>query len=512
MSATVKSLIIGGLGLLLALILGAQVGQSSQMIPLIITGGCIGVFICVALFRTVRFEALILGFLLFGYIVGNRGFAQLALRPGSSLYIGEVGMLACAFLVTTRRALTREQLIPRTPLAWAILAFLLIGGVRLYFDAVLINSSDLATTAIRDSAAVYYAIFFFIAYQIGKHLAGRKFVDRALFAAFVLLIPVAAVEIWASGLFDRFAFHGYPIIQHKGDLLTTFLGIGAFYFFLAPSHGLTRIFFWACSLASLILMLFPMSRAALFGFIAAAVLLLIARRPQFILYQVGIAALALFAITLLELADIRIESDLFGKLSDRLASIVDVSGTGHYHAEIGDASAANNQFRTVWWKIVINETMDKNPVFGLGFGYDLSTSFVRTYYSNQQATWDTRSPHSIWVTILGRMGIIGALCFTLIIWLVLKNAIRDARAVARSKADPNLLFNWCAVVTLLCSAMFGVVLEGPMGGILFWSFLGLAASQSISTKEVQKAKSSSVEEAPEPKLPEPAFISRRRSA
>jgi hypothetical protein len=117
------------------------------------------------------------------------------------------------------------------------------------------------------------------------------------------------------------------------------------------------------------------------------------------------------------------------------------------------------------------------------------------------------------MTVLGRMGIIGALSFTLVMFLIVKSAIRDARAIAKTKADPNLLFNWCAVVTLLCSAMFGVVLEGPMGGILFWSLLGLAASQSIGKEESQTARSSgSIKKTQNPELPEPAFISRRRSA
>jgi hypothetical protein len=481
------------------------------MLPMVAASACAGTFIYVAFFRTVRFEALIIGFLLFGYIVANRGFAQLTLRQGTFFYIGEVGMVACAFLLLIRAALTREQPIPNTGLAWAILAFLVLGGVRLYLDTVVINSHELVTTAIRDSAAVYYTIFFFVAYQVGKNSSARGFIERTVLAAFVLLLPIAALEIWSPNLFDRLTYHGYPIIQHKGDLLTTYLGIAAFFFFLTPSRGVIKVFFRICALASLILMLFPMSRAALFSFVFAALLLMVARRPQFIFYQLGVACVALLAFALLELSNVHFESDLFGKLSDRVSSIVDVSGTGHYRGDIGDSSAANNQFRTVWWTTVINETMQKGPWFGLGFGYDLAAGFVRAYYSNQLSTWDTRSPHSIWVTILGRMGIIGALSFSVIMFLVVRTAVHVARSVARKKTDEFVLAYWCAVILLLGSAMFGVVLEGPMGGILFWSFLGLAARQSDTQKEERKTESgASIRGRSVPELAEANLVSRHR--
>src|SRR5690348_4024959 len=281
--------------------LGQELGQGSRMIPIVLAIGCIGTFVYVALFRTVRFEALILAILLFGYIVGNRGFAQLTFWPNSFLYVGEVGMVACAFFVGARRALTRERLIPRTPLAILIVCFLVLGGIRLSFDTILLNNSAQTSTAIRDSAAVYYALFFFIAYQIGTNLHARKFVDRAMLAGFVLLIPVAVLAIWGSGLLQRATFRGYPLILYKGDLLATFLGIAAFYFFLAPSKGVLRVFLRVCSIVSLLLMLFPMSRAGMSGFVCATLLLVAAKRRQFLMYQIGVAVVALFAIALLQL-------------------------------------------------------------------------------------------------------------------------------------------------------------------------------------------------------------------
>jgi len=511
-SAVAKSIVVAILGLLVAIILGVQIGQSSWMLPTVVAGGCVGTFIYLALFRTVRFEALILGFLIFGYIVGNHGFAQLSIRPNSPLYVGEVGMIACAFFVAIRGALTRERTIPQIRLAWLIVAFLLVGGVRLYLDTVMLSGSTLVTTAIRDSAVVYYTIFFFIAYQIGKNVSARKFVERMMLMGFVLLIPIAVLAISAPELLEKTSFRGYPLIQYKGDLLTTFLGMGAFYFFLTPTRGVIRVFFRICALLSLILMLFPMSRAALFGFIAATALLVLARRPQFLVYQLSIAMVALLAVALIEFGHLESQSAFFAKLTDRMSSIVDFSGRGHYSSDIGDMSAANNQFRAVWWKTVFDETMQKGPWFGLGFGYDLTAGFLRTYYANQNLDLTARSPHNILLTILGRMGVTGLAPFLVILFLIIRMAFQGARSVARGQQPQENLAHWCALINLLGAALFGVVLEGPMGGILFWSVIGLAASQLSGVKEREKDL---LESAPQrrlqPALAETALVSRRGS-
>jgi hypothetical protein len=65
---------------------------------------------------------------------------------------------------------------------------------------------------------------------------------------------------------------------------------------------------------------------------------------------------------------------------------------------------------------------------------------------------------------------------------------------------------------ILGAAAFGVVLEGPMGGVLFWSFLGLAASQSSEVKEREKDLPEPVpQRTVEPALAQTALVSRRRS-
>ncbi len=139
-------------------------------------------------------------------------------------------------------------------------------------------------------------------------------------------------------------------------------------------------------------------------------------------------------------------------------------------------SADNNRFRTTWWQAVIEETLTGNPVFGLGFGYNLADEFVRRYFANRGDGFTTRSPHSIWLTIFGRLGFVGLILFTAVIFLIAREAFLTARAVAAGRLPQSVLAPWASMFVLLGAASFGVVLEGPMGGITFWSFVGVGTS------------------------------------
>jgi O-Antigen ligase len=491
-SAAVKSIIVAIIGLIFAVALGSQLGHGSWLVPAGVAGGCVLFATYVVFFRSVRLEALILGFLIFGYIVGNRGFAQISLTEHPPLYLGEVGMLACLAGLGFNFALKRDKPLPKSALSWAILAFIAIGAIRLYFDLVLHLNLAEPKVIVRDSAAVYYAFFFFIAFKLARNPVARQVVERSVLMGCILLIPVFIIQFFvAPNFFNHFTFRGYPVILHKGDLTTTYLAFASFFFFLRPARGILHVLFRVLALIFFAGMLALMARAALFGFAVASVLLLVARRAKFIVYQAAIGCLVLIVVGLLQLSQLNEGSGFLSRLTDRVESMADISGTGNYRSSVGDSSASNNQFRTVWWTTVFNETMQRGPWFGLGFGYDLTAGFLRAYFpTGGEDTATTRSPHSIWVTIFGRMGVIGLLSFSAVVFFMFRDAFRGARLVARGRQPTETLVNWCAVMIILGSASFGVVLEGPMGGILFWSFLGLASSrlQQYELAEETKAR------------------------
>ena len=476
-TAFAKLIVVGFLGLVLALFLGTLIGQSSWLLPATLAAIGIVSFLYLIFFRSTRPETVILASLIFGYIVGNRGFAQVSLGgQNSPLFIGEVGLAVCLALMAVRLAVARERPVPNTPLAWAIIGFLAIGGVRLYLDAVIGLSRSSPVTALRDSAAVYYAAFFFIAYRVGQQESERQLVHRWTMAACVLLLPIAVVQLLAPDAFNAVTFRGVPVIFQKGDLLTCYLAFSSYYFFFQPARGLAKFALNVASLVALALMLTFSSRAALVGFALCAGLLLIAHRPRFLLWQFAAVCAALIFMGLVKLADVNEGSGAVTRLSDKIQSMTDITGTGHYRGETGEISAANNQFRLVWWQTVFDETMEKGPWFGLGFGDDLTRKFLQRYYLGRGESY-VRSPHSMAVTMFGRMGWIGLTSFVAVAAVAAAGAIRAAARVRRGTAALPTLAPWMAAAILLGASMFGVVLEGPMGGILFWSFLGLAASQ-----------------------------------
>ncbi len=479
-----RALVVAVPACLLALILGTQLGKGSWFVPTAIAGSFILFALYILFFRAVTIDAVVLGALLFGYIVGNRGFAQIHIGGQTSIYIGELGLMVCVAFLGVRFALRRKKIIPTTALGWAIFFFLVLGGVRLWLDTMFQPSFAGSFTAIRDAATVYYALFFFIAFRLGSNEVARRVIERCILAGCVVLLPIAGIYIFGfENIFNRITVRGYPLISQKGDLTTTYLAFACFYFFLRPARGGLRVWLRALSLVFFAFMLACTSRAALFGFACATPLLLIARRPRFFFYQAAMTVALLIFVGLLQFARLG-NTGALGRVMDRVESMTDLSHSHSYRSDIGESSAQNNQFRLVWWESVISETMEKGPVFGLGFGYDLAKRFLINYeVSLNVFEFDTRSPHSIWLTVLGRMGLLGIICFTLIGFLIVRDAVRAARRVARGEAEPATLAHWCAVIVLLGSASFGVVLEGPMGGILFWSVLGLAVSQAIKTEE-----------------------------
>lgn len=133
----------------------------------------------------------------------------------------------------------------------------------------------------------------------------------------------------------------------------------------------------------------------------------------------------------------------------------------------------SKQFRLAWWgKIVDYTVFGKYFWTGKGFGVNLADD------DGFQTTVDhsLRSPHNSHITVLARMGVPG-----LLLWLLVQGAfgIGLLRAVFahRRGGDQRLallsgliLAYW---VAMMVDTSFDPYLEGPQGGIWFWTIFGL---------------------------------------
>ena len=416
-------------------------------------------------------DAWLLGATMVGYIVGNRGFAQL--QPLSQFPILPAeGVLLCAVpALIVRMVMKRRIEIRNDALNYMILAWIAIGTARIPLDV-----SRYGVIALRDYAMIYYAAFFFIGQAFGAQPASDRVLKGALTAAFIILPPVViSIQLAPDFLIDHFTFRGVPIIFHKSDLIATSLAGGFYWLWTRMAKSGRRAWVLMAAVSLLLIGVIPSPRAAMAALLVVNILWLLVRRWRICAAQVGIAAAAsLITLAAVAMAGKDVKTSAPYSVYEHALSIFDPEGTGSYiNAESGDPGS-NNRFRLVWWEDVIRETLDTNPVFGLGFGSDLASRFLSEYDPLADESFAARSPHSMLVTVFGRMGLAGFLAWAAVSAFLGRMIWRLFRG-----GDPDGMGLASLVCVTWISACFGVVLEGPMGAVVFWTAAGLANARAL---------------------------------
>ena len=415
-------------------------------------------------------DAWLVSLILFGYIVGNRGFAQLQPAGRLPLLPAEAVLLAAVPALLFRMALKQSLGIRRDLLNFSILAWMIIGSVRLPLDM-----NRFGVMALRDFATVYYASFFFIAQDLGCRPGSMRLLLRTLSVSFILLLPVVVSTLIAPDyLIEHLTYRGIPLIYHKSDLIATSLAAGFFWLWTRWERGHKPVWILVAGASLLLIGAMASPRAGMFALGATTFLWLGTGRWRSVAAELGIVAAGLAASLLVVAFSGRdLKTSLPYSVYEHAVSIFDPTGTGTYvNGQSGDPGG-NNRFRLIWWRDVVEDTLAKNPIMGLGFGSDLSTRFLADYDLLSDENFAARDPHSIIVSVIGRMGLAGLAAWILVsvaigslVWRLLRDGGPDARGLA-------------SVVTVIwLSACFGVVLEGPMGAVVFWTVLGLASAQA----------------------------------
>ncbi len=466
--------ILAGIAAVLAIGLSYHLAEGSLLWPVAVAVLAAGA-ILVRLTK-LPLDALTLGLLLIGYIVGNRGFAQLSLVPGLPLLPAEVGLAfggACLLLSCARTTTLPWR---SNALDYALLAWLGFGTARIVFDF-----PRHGFLALRDYAMVYYAGFFFIAQHLARDARQRRFLVACLLVASVCLPPAFALSENFPELLHRvLAVQGVPLIFHKGDLAPLFMALGAVLLFLWAS---SRQRWWARPLATglVVWVCLGENRAAIAGLLGALGWITLSRHRLFPATQAAVLlAVLTVVVALATIGQHAWSQRRLSELTDRAMSVVDVSGRFAYRQEHGTIKSDNNQFRWVWWRTVVDETVRENPLLGLGFGHDLARGFLQTYNPEMAEDFTARSPHNMVVTTFGRLGLVGVALYG---WILALMAIRTWRVVRAPASDGVHVALWAALWAIAISACLGVVLEGPMGAVVFWTLLGLAQAYRSQPSE-----------------------------
>lgn len=484
MTPRLKIVLIAALGALLALVMAFGIADETYLISTFVA--CAFLWLVTEWINGPRPEAWALALVVFGYIIGNRGFAQFSPTQSLPLLPAEIALFAGAAATGLRTARRQTAAVLSDPLNFAILVWMLLGAVRLWPD-VRVNGA----VALRDFATVYYALFFFIAQALARHATSARLVRGALLGACAALPVTHFLFTHFEGFFlGTLVLRGVPLLFYKDDLVAAYLFAGFFLFMTVPDWPrVPRIVLSVASYASAFAI--NSSRAAIVGLLVTSGWWAAARRWAPWKLQTVTIPVALVALTILAL----VQSEDFQQshvytLYEHVASIVDFTGTGHYTSEERQYVGDNNRFRLAWWRSVAEEAWADGPVFGLGFGADLTERFVRTYELDLGDEFSVRSPHSIIFTVLGRMGIAGLAAFLAIIGAMAIRTLRLARLVRTDDAALPALGWWSVSWVMFISGCFGVVLEGPMGAVVFWTALGMANATSTALAERKAAAAS----------------------
>jgi hypothetical protein len=432
--------------------------------------------------RFARFFLTALGGLLVGYAFLNKGFAYFGYR---TIFVGEMTL---ALGLVALAVGSGVWLVLRSPLIWLLIAFALWGAFR-----TLPYVGVYGSNALRDGVVWGYGIFALLVPAILLRYGRISSVPEKygrLLPWYLMWAPVASLIFFlAAGAVPRVPGSDVPLIFFKpGDAAThlagcaTFLALGLHQFDARRSRvplWLKEWFCWLVWLAGFLVV--SINRGGLVSVLVAASVVL-ALRP---LSKWGKVILTGVIIVMLFFA-LDLEFDVGGarKVSPQQITASIGSVIGHNSRE---GLEETRRWRLEWWTDIVNYTF-RGDYFWTGKGFGINLADDDGYQVEQEGA--LRSPHNGHMTILARAGVPG-----LLLWVLLQTAFAVSLLVAYFKAR-RAGQEWWARVNLwllaywsafMVNGAFDVFLEGPQGGIWFWSLFGFG----IAVLEAQRREGTS---------------------
>lgn len=424
------------------------------------------------------------------YIIFGKGFAYQ--RLSTYAFVGE-SLLAFGMLMYVMRVYKREfSLVPRSSMAWALLPLGIYSLIH-----VVIDYERHQWMALRDSCVIYYTIFFFIVYQLARF---RQIADYAA-KAFICIAPLAVIiEMmmkFTPGLMMKLQFvklGSAPLFLPHMDALTN--AVFGLIFFLIFRHSQTGRFLPLLGAVVLIGWEILFARgAAYIVLFCTGIFLVFARQWRSLMAMVPMILLAgVCGLVLMELIGSKQDRAL-QKIQDQWSAIVNrVTGEGHSGTMDDDTA----DWRIEWWKKITRDVTSQNPLFGLGFGEDISTPFHQQYFRTSVSGEEverTRGAHNIVFTILARGGWIGVVLFALVIIVQLIYFRRAARLAADGQIPPRYMFLWGASLSGFVIGFFQYAWEASYAAIPYWTYVAIAYATLDREMEGAEAEESSGEQA-----------------
>jgi len=432
----------------------------------------------------------VIGLLLLGYVVGDKGFAHIGVPP---IYIGEVVIAICIFIFLYTLDF---RIFLESRIVWYVAGF----DLWCFFQTIP-YISDYGIDTLRDSVVFGYSIFAFIissymlrTWTIIKFLA---LYDSAI-SICVILMPLLIlrqrqmVDVGDADMPIIYLKAGDVAVHLAGILTYRLLGLREI---AAPQNSRFKWnldwLFWLSWFAT---MLWAVS-ASRGGMLALASAFLVPvlfgfvrhRWRNLMLAMIGLMALLLVLMPRIERDDREIS---LAQITNNISSIF-MGGA----AASGDGLAdleSTAEWRLQWWGDIVDDVVF-GPYFWTGKGFGLNLADADGYQVDPEER--LRSPHSIHMTVLERAGVPG-----LALWLLVQGAfavtlIRRAGRMRKKgefgwqRLNLWILSYWLASIV---NASFDVYLEGPQGGIWYWSIFGFGLAVLAMEKRILSGRPFSV--------------------
>lgn len=420
-----------------------------------------------------RLFIIILGLALVGYAYGNKGFAYIGIAP---IYVDSL-IFATAVLVLILRPRSVQMI--KDP-SIALLSVFMIWGAARTISFIGTYGSE----ALRDSVVwAWGTVALAVAHLVGQGLSLNAVASwyGTTMKWFVVWIACAfPFYIFLGDMLPRWPWgpeEGTPVIVFKGgDVGVQLAGIIAFFLVTVPAMPRRNplLSTWVtlpCWLVSFVVAASINRGGFLALLIATAFSAYCARLKRVAVLGLVFGLFVLFG-AFSSANDVLPEY----RRGDRAISIEQLStNIQSMFTDVDNfGGTGTKRWRLEWWGSIISYTFDGEYFWtGKGFGVNLADD------DGFQVTSDRslRSPHNGHLTILARMGVPGFTVWILFLLTLLFRLWKRYKKWKRLAEDFHA--GVCAwVLTFLGAALinatFDVYLEGPMGGIWFWSVVGLA--------------------------------------
>jgi hypothetical protein len=411
----------------------------------------------------------VLGVLLLAYILFDRAFAYIHL-PGLPLFIGEMVLLLGAWAAIRSSGVLRRS-VAAEPVLALLAAFMLWGAVK-----TVPGLPAYGLDAPRDAALWYYALFSFLA---AAAVSVRPQLPRAMANRLARLSPVVLVWLGLSLVLAPFAgrvptvpFTDVSVLSHKaGGAATAALLVLAVLWLVPGQERRRRRVAWSFLALIVIALIATQNRGALIGVMVggAVALAFLADRARVVLWALACIGMTL---TLMLLLSVKVP---FPGVQGReysaqqlVTNVISLTG-----AETPGNLSGTVDGRKELWALVLDKQKSEGRVLaGAGFGPNLAAE-VGVFDDGEESL---RNPHNTHLSVLARMGVVGALLWVAF-WLAwfwrIAGAARRLRHTSRH-ADGQL-GGVCLTVatTVLVASVFDPQLEGPQVAALLWSVVGM---------------------------------------